>query len=74
MAEVVDVDSHVYEPAAIWDDYVPAADRDRVRRGLLSTRRRRRVVTTTLNGEPAKNLNRTQARPPGDLAAGHDHR
>ena len=21
---VVDVDSHIYEPEAIWDDYVPA--------------------------------------------------
>ena len=60
MAEVVDVDSHVYEPAAVWDDYVPAADRERVRRAFLSTLDEDGTVTTILNGEPAKNLNRTK--------------
>jgi uncharacterized protein len=60
MAEVVDVDSHVYEPAAVWDDYVPAADRDRVRRAFSSDLDSDGTVTTILNGEPAKNLNRTK--------------
>lgn len=60
MAEVVDVDSHVYEPAAIWDEYVPAADRDRVRRAFSSVIHQDGIVRTTLNGEVAKNLNRTK--------------
>ena len=34
MAEIIDVDSHVYEPAALWDDFVPEADRDRVRQAF----------------------------------------
>ncbi len=60
MTEVVDVDSHVYEPAAIWDEYVPASDRDRVRRAFSSDLDQDGTVTTTLNGDPAKNLNRTK--------------
>ena len=31
MAPVVDVDSHVYEPPAIWDEYVPAEMRGMAR-------------------------------------------
>jgi len=60
MAEVVDVDSHVYEPPAIWDEYVPAADRERVRRAFSSSIDKDGTVTTTINGEVAKNLNRTK--------------
>jgi predicted TIM-barrel fold metal-dependent hydrolase len=60
MAEVVDVDSHVYEPDAIWDDYVAAADRDRVNAAFRSTADRYGAVTTTLNGAPAKGLNRSK--------------
>lgn len=26
VAEVIDSDSHVYEPAAVWDDFVPLTD------------------------------------------------
>lgn len=59
MAEVIDVDSHVYEPAAVWDEYVPAGDRDRVRRAFSSSVGPDGAVTTTLNGEVAKNLNRS---------------
>jgi predicted TIM-barrel fold metal-dependent hydrolase len=60
MAEVVDVDSHVYEPAAVWDEYVPAGDRDRVRQAFSSDLGPDGTVTTTLNGQPAKQLNRTK--------------
>jgi uncharacterized protein len=60
MAEVVDVDSHVYEPAAVWDDYVPAGDGERVRRAFSSTIDADGTVVTTLNGERARNLNRTK--------------
>jgi predicted TIM-barrel fold metal-dependent hydrolase len=60
MAEVVDVDSHVYEPAAIWDDYVPAADRDRVTAAFSSRVDADGVAVTTLNGAPAKGLNRSK--------------
>jgi predicted TIM-barrel fold metal-dependent hydrolase len=60
MAEVVDVDSHVYEPAAIWDDYVPSGDGDRVRRAFFSRIDDDGTVSTTLNGTAAKNLNRSK--------------
>src|SRR5581483_9355291 len=60
MAEIVDVDSHVHEPAAVWDDHVPAADRDRVRRAFSAVTADDGTVTTTLNGKPAKGLNRTK--------------
>jgi predicted TIM-barrel fold metal-dependent hydrolase len=60
MAEVVDVDSHVYEPAAVWDDYVPAADRDRVARAFSARLGADGSVTTTLNGQPAKGMNRSK--------------
>lgn len=60
MAEIVDADSHVYEPAAIWDDYVPAADRDRVNQAFSSRVGDDGTVTTVLNGQPAKGLNRSR--------------
>ncbi len=60
MAEVVDVDSHVYEPAALWDEYVPAADREAVRQAFSSRVAEDGTVTTTLNGRPAKGLNRSR--------------
>ena len=60
MAEVIDVDSHVHEPAAIWDDYVPAADRDRVRQAFVADVAPDGTVVTTLNGRPAKGLNRSK--------------
>jgi predicted TIM-barrel fold metal-dependent hydrolase len=59
MAEIIDVDSHVYEPAAIWDDYVPAADRERVGRAFSARVDEDGLVATTLNGVPAKGLNRS---------------
>ena len=27
MADVIDIDSHVYEPPAIWEDFVPETER-----------------------------------------------
>ena len=60
MAEVVDVDSHVYEPPAIWDDYVPAADRAGVASAFWSRIDGDGTVDTTLNGQPAKGLNRSK--------------
>ena len=59
MAEVIDVDSHAYEPSAIWDDYVPAGDRDRVVQAFSSRVTDDGAVTTLLNGELAKGLNRS---------------
>jgi uncharacterized protein len=59
MAEVVDVDSHVYEPSAIWDEYVPPADRDRVAAAFSSRVSDDGAVATILNGQPANGLNRT---------------
>jgi uncharacterized protein len=60
MAEVIDVDSHIYEPPALWDDYVPTADRERVRQAFWSGVAEDGTVTTTLNGRPAKGLNRSR--------------
>jgi predicted TIM-barrel fold metal-dependent hydrolase len=59
MAEIVDVDSHVYEPVAIWDDYVPATDRERVKRAFFSQVGEDGMVVTTLNGQPGKGMNRS---------------
>jgi predicted TIM-barrel fold metal-dependent hydrolase len=58
MAEVVDVDSHVYEPAAVWDDHVPTGDRDRVMQAFSSRVGVDGTVETILNGAPARGLNR----------------
>ncbi|HLG66807.1 MAG TPA: amidohydrolase family protein [Acidimicrobiales bacterium] len=60
MAAVIDVDSHVHEPAAVWDEYVPPGDRERVRRAFCAVTAPDGTVTTTLNGRPAKGLNRSK--------------
>ena len=60
MAEVIDADSHVHEPVAIWDEYVPTGDRERVRRAFFADTAADGTVTTTLNGTPAKGLNRSK--------------
>jgi uncharacterized protein len=59
---IVDVDSHVYEPEAIWGDYLPDAVRARAR-GAFS----RRNGTVVLNGEPITlaRFNRQAAFRPG---------
>ena len=59
MAEIVDVDSHVYEPASLWDDYVPSADRASVQQAFSSRVEDDGTVITTLNGRAAKGLNRS---------------
>ena len=53
MAEVVDIDSHVYEPAAIWDEYVPPGDRGMARAGLHHNVDDQGNSTTVLNGQSA---------------------
>ncbi len=60
MGQVIDVDSHVYEPAAVWEEYVPASDRDRAKRAFHHVIDADGQATTTLNGRRAKELNRTQ--------------
>jgi predicted TIM-barrel fold metal-dependent hydrolase len=57
MAEVVDADSHVYEPAAIWAN-VPDAERDGAKAAFFSEVGADGVQRVTLNGEPGKPLNR----------------
>jgi predicted TIM-barrel fold metal-dependent hydrolase len=59
MPDTIDVDSHVYEPEALWDDFVPASDRDRVRQAFFSRVNEDGTVTTILNGRPARGLNRS---------------
>ena len=61
MAVVIDVDSHVYEPPAVWDDYIPRAIATRPRPAFYHQRRRRgqpRPQSST--GRPAKELNRSK--------------
>ncbi|HZQ57010.1 MAG TPA: amidohydrolase family protein [Acidimicrobiales bacterium] len=59
---VVDVDSHVYEPEAIWGDYLPDGVRDRARRAFS-----RQNGTVVLNGAPVTlpRVNRHAAFRPG---------
>ena len=52
--EVIDVDSHAYEPESIWSDYVDAESREAVRRAF--SRQGDQII---LNGKPAKPLNRS---------------
>jgi predicted TIM-barrel fold metal-dependent hydrolase len=55
--EVVDADSHVYEPEALWD-FVPDADRARATDAFFHRFDADGSSITTVNGEPAKEMNR----------------
>ncbi|HXY93825.1 MAG TPA: amidohydrolase family protein [Acidimicrobiia bacterium] len=59
MFPVVDSDSHVFEPAALWDEYVPSGYEGLARSALwhLEDDAGRRL--TVVNGRPAKELNRS---------------
>ena len=58
MALVVDVDSHVYEPPAIWDTYVPSEYRGLAKSAFYHEVDEHGHRLTVLNGSPAKELNR----------------
>lgn len=60
MAEVVDVDGHVYEPVAIWDDYVPVEYRAMARTAFFHEVDEVGNRMTVVNGAPATELNRSQ--------------
>lgn len=60
MAGVVDIDSHVFEPAAVWDDYIPAAERPLAIRAFHHSLDREGNEVTILNGQPTKSLNRSK--------------
>jgi predicted TIM-barrel fold metal-dependent hydrolase len=60
MAGVVDIDSHVFEPAAIWDDYVPSGERARATRAFHHSLDGEGNEATILNGRPARSLNRSK--------------
>jgi predicted TIM-barrel fold metal-dependent hydrolase len=55
---VVDSDSHVFEPAALWDSYVPAGYEGLARSALWHFEDDAGRRLTVLNGRPAKELNR----------------
>ena len=58
---VIDVDSHVYEPAAIWDEYVEPAYRPLARVGLSGTTSTATAnAITIVNGALAPELNRSR--------------
>jgi predicted TIM-barrel fold metal-dependent hydrolase len=54
---VIDVDSHVYEPAELWDDYVEPSLRDRARAGFSHRIDAEGNAVTIVNGAPAPELN-----------------
>jgi len=56
---VIDVDSHVYEPPAIWRDYVSAEDRALARAAFWHESDSRGLETTILNGRPVRALERS---------------
>jgi predicted TIM-barrel fold metal-dependent hydrolase len=60
MPGVVDADSHVYEPPAVWDDFVPAGDRARVTAAFHHTIDGDGNQSVTVNGRPGKPMNRTK--------------
>ena len=60
MAAVVDTDSHVYEPAVVWDEYVPAPERDRARSAFHHVIDAEGRQTTVLNGQPARPLSESR--------------
>jgi predicted TIM-barrel fold metal-dependent hydrolase len=60
MGEVIDSDSHVYEPAAVWDDYVPAGDRARATAAFHHSLDADGNETIVLNGAPGRSLNRSK--------------
>lgn len=60
MGSVVDIDSHVYEPTAIWDQYVPAELRGVARAAFYHEVDGEGNRLTILNGRPGRELNRSQ--------------
>ena len=60
MAGVVDIDSHVFEPAAVWDDYIPPADRELAIRAFHYRLDREGNEAIVLNGRPARSMNRSK--------------
>jgi predicted TIM-barrel fold metal-dependent hydrolase len=58
MAPIVDVDSHVYEPALIWERYVAPEYRGLAKSAFFHELDDRGNSITVLNGRPAKGLNR----------------
>jgi len=57
---VMDTDSHVYEPQAIWDKYIAPEARSAARGALWHGFDDAGNRTTILNGRPAKELNRSK--------------
>jgi predicted TIM-barrel fold metal-dependent hydrolase len=55
---VIDSDSHVFEPAALWDSYVPSGFEGLARSALWHFEDGGRRLTV-LNGRPAKEMNRS---------------
>lgn len=60
MADVIDIDSHVYEPPTIWDDYVPSGEREAAKAAFHHCIDDQGNPTTVLNGAPGKDLNRSR--------------
>ena len=60
MAPVVDIDSHVYEPPAIWDEYVPVELRGTARSAFYHEVDSDGNPLTVLNGAVGPELNRSR--------------
>jgi predicted TIM-barrel fold metal-dependent hydrolase len=59
MAEVIDADSHVYEPVTVWD-FVPAGERTAATAAFWHATDADGNVKVVVNGMPAKPMNRTR--------------
>jgi uncharacterized protein len=59
MAEVIDADSHVYEPPAVWD-FVPSGERAKATEAFFHRTDADGSVEVTLNGRPGKPMNRSR--------------
>jgi predicted TIM-barrel fold metal-dependent hydrolase len=59
MAEIIDADSHVYEPAAVWD-HIPDGERPRAMSAFHHRVAADGEVSVTVNGQPGKPMNRTK--------------
>ncbi len=58
MVRVVDVDSHVYEPPAVWEDYIPPDQRSAAKNAFYAEVEAEGDQQTILNGGATKSLNR----------------
>jgi predicted TIM-barrel fold metal-dependent hydrolase len=60
MPEVIDSDSHVYEPAAVWDDFIASEHRQQAMTAFHHVTDDQGNETIVLNGKPGRSLHRAK--------------